>query len=286
METFIENENLKLKISTFGAEIQQIINKKNKKNYLWNGDKAFWGRRAPVLFPVVGALKNKEYIYNNEKYSMGQHGFSRDMEFELIEKTNSTAIYELNSSEETLKKYPFKFSLKIKYELLKNTIKVNWKVENIDNKKMYFSIGAHPAFLVPIEKREECFVKFDSENELEMTQLKNGLANEKSKIITENGYLKLEKDLFENDAIIFENNQVKEVSLCTPDKEEFVAVRFSSPLVGIWSPYKENCPFVCIEPWYGRCDSIDFEGDLTKRQWQQNLLPNEKFEASYEIVID
>ena len=262
MNTVIENENLKLQISTFGAEIQQIINKKNNKNYLWYGDKAFWGRRAPVLFPVVGALKNKEYIYNNEKYSMGQHGFSRDMEFELIEKTNSTAIYELNSSEETLKKYPFKFSLKIKYELLKNTIKVNWKVENIDNKKMYFSIGAHPAFLVPIEKREECFVKFDSENELEMTQLKNGLANGKSKIITENGYLKLEKDLFESDALIFENNQVKEVSLCMPNKEEYVKVKFNSPLVAIWSPYKEKCPFVCIEPWYGRCDSIDFEVDF------------------------
>ena len=88
MNTVLENENLKLVISTFGAEIQQIINKKNEKDYLWNGDKAFWGRRAPVLFPFVGAVKNKEYEYDGKKYAMGQHGFARDMEFELIEKTD------------------------------------------------------------------------------------------------------------------------------------------------------------------------------------------------------
>lgn len=285
MDTVIENEKIKLKISTFGAEIQEIINKDNNKNYLWNGDKTFWGRRAPVLFPFVGALKNKEYEYNKQKYSMGQHGFARDMEFELIEKSNIMAIYQLNSNEETLLRYPFEFSLKIKYELLESTIKVSWQVYNKDNKKMYFSIGAHPAFLVPIQKRSNCFVKFDVKNELEMTELKNGLANEKRKINTENGYLKLEKDLFKDDALIFESNQIKEVSLCTSDKKEYVTVKFNSPLVGVWSPYKENCPFVCIEPWYGRCDKADFDGDLTQREWQQELLVNQKFEADYEIYI-
>ena len=289
MNSIIENENLKIEVSTQGAEIQRIYNKKNNKDYLWNGDKEFWGRRSPVLFPFVGALKNKEYIYNGKKYPMGQHGFARDMEFEMVEKIENSATYKLKSNDETLEKYPFEFSLKINYKLEENKIKVKWIVENKDNKKMYFSIGAHPAFIVPVEDRNECFIKFDKKSNLLNTGLVNGLANLEHNlngtIETDNGYLKIDKDLFQYDALILENNQVKEISLCMPDKKEYVTVKFDSPLVGIWSPYKENCPFVCIEPWYGRCDSKDFEGELQNREWQNELDPKENFEAEYEIEI-
>lgn len=289
MNLNLENENIKLEIRTAGAEIQKIINKQNGQNYLWCGDSEFWGRKSPVLFPFIGALKNKEYIYNAAKYPMGQHGFARDLEFELVEKNENSAWYELKSNRETLAQYPFEFCLKIGYELLENRVKVKWRVENKDNKKIYFSIGAHPAFVVPVEKREECFIKFDSKSVLKNTGLEGGLANKNNQINgeinTENGYLKISKDLFKYDALILENNQVKEVSLCLPDKTEFVTVKFDSPLVGIWSPYKEKCPFVCIEPWYGRCDAIDFEGELADREWQQVLAVNEVFESEYEIVI-
>lgn len=290
MNTILENEKLKLEISSFGAELQEINSKENGRNYLWNGDSAFWERKAPVLFPFVGALKNKEYHYNGEKYAMGQHGFARDMEFELIENNEKSAWYELKSNEETKKKYPFEFSLKIGYELLENTIKVKWKVENQDKKTMHFSIGAHPAFVVPVDKREECFLKFDNKNDLTNTGLENGLANEKNlkngKIVTENGYLKIQKDLFQYNALILENAQVREISLCTPDKKEFITVKFDSPLVGIWSPYKEKCPFVCIEPWYGRCDSVEFDGELQDRKWQQSLAEGEIFQREYEIIVN
>lgn len=289
MNTILENENIKLKISTSGAELQEIVNKKNGKNYLWNGDSKFWGRRSPVLFPFVGALKNKEYSYDGKSYSMGQHGFARDMEFKILKVQEKSVWYELKSNEETLKKYPFEFCLKIGYELEENKIKVKWKVENKDTKPMYFSIGAHPAFLVPVDDRSECFIKFDNKQELINTGLENGLANKNNtingKIVTDNGYLKIDKDLFEHDALIFENKQVSKVSLCMPDKTEYVTVKFDSPLVGIWSPYKEDCPFVCIEPWYGRCDGIDFEGNLEDREWQKILELNETFESEYEIVV-
>ena len=289
MNTILENKYIKLEVSTAGAEIQEIISKGNNQNYLWNGDSKFWGRKSPVLFPFVGALRNKEYIYNGKKYSMGQHGFARDMECDLIEKNENNVWYELKSNEETLKKYPFKFALKIGYELVENKIKVKWRVENRDNKTMYFSIGAHPAFLLPTEKREECFIKFNTNLPLINTGLENGLANKNNKINgkieTENGYLKICKDLFKYDALILENNQVTEISLCMPDKTEFVTVKFRTPLVGIWSPYKEKCPFVCIEPWYGRCDSVDFDDELEKREWQQDLEVDGTFEAEYEIII-
>lgn len=289
MNTIIENESIRVEISTFGAEIQKIESKKNNKNYLFDANQNFWGRKSPVLFPFVGALKNKQYYYNGNTYSMGQHGFARDMEFELIENTQDSLWYELKATTETLLKYPFKFNLKIGYELHQNKIIVKWKVKNEGMKTMYFSIGAHPAFLLPSNQREECYIKFDNTLNLINTGLENGLANRNNTINgileTENGYLKIDKDLFKYDALILENNQVKEVSLCTPDKKEFITVRFNSPLVGIWSPYKENCPFICIEPWYGRCDSKDFTGNLEERQWQQALENEEVFEAQYDIII-
>lgn len=290
MNIIIENENLKLEISTLGAELQKIENKKNGKNYLWNGNKTFWGRRAPVLFPFVGALKNKGYCHHDKIYKMGQHGFARDMEFELLEKSENSCWYVLHSNAETLEKYPFEFALKVGYKLQENKIKVMWKVENQDVKMMYFSIGAHPAFCVPVEKRGECYLKFDTMNSFENTGLENGLTPVKNeingKIDLENGYLKIASKLFKQDALILENRQVQEVSLCLPDKKPYITVKFDAPLVGIWSPYKENCPFVCIEPWYGRCDSVDFEGNLEERKWQQKLKSGENFEAGYEIWIN
>lgn len=289
MGEIIEDEYLKLEISTYGAEIQEIINKKNGKNYLWNGDKEFWGRKSPILFPFVGALKNKEYSYESKKYPMGQHGFARDMEFALLQKTKNSILYELKSNNETLEKYPFEFSLRVGYELNQNKIIVKWEVKNIDNKVIYFSIGGHPAFQVPVSERENCYIKFDNKSDLINTGLENGLANTNNvvngKISTDNGYLGIDKDLFKYDALIFENNQLKEVSLCMEDKSEYIKVKFDSPLVGIWSPYKENCPFVCIEPWYGRCDGVDFSGELEDRQWQQSLEPEESFKCNYEIEI-
>lgn len=289
MNTEIRNEHLSVEISTFGAELQKIVNLKNGENVLWNGDSTFWGRRAPVLFPFVGALKNKEYRYQGKIYEMGQHGFARDMEFELIKKGESSAEYELTSNAETKEKYPFDFCLRISYELIENSIKVKWKVENQDTQKMYFSIGAHPAFCVPVEQRNECYLKFDAKKVLDNTGLENGLAKTKNalngKIDLQDGYLKITPGLFKQDALIFENEQVKEVSLCTPDKREYVTVKFDAPLVGIWSLYKENCPFVCIEPWFGRCDAVDFKGTLEDRKWQQVLEVGEQFEKGYQIVI-
>ena len=141
MQVVLENEALKVTINSFGAELASIQGKATDTEYLWNADAKFWKRTAPVLFPFVGSLKNKEYHYEGKIYSMGQHGFARDMEFAVDVQTATEAWFSLRSNEETKAKYPFEFILKVGYELEGKDLKVIWQVENPDTKTLYFSIG-------------------------------------------------------------------------------------------------------------------------------------------------
>ena len=154
MRYTLENENLKVEIDSFGAEIKSVKRKSDNFEYMWCGDKKYWGRTSPVLFPFVGAPKNKEYRYDGKTYTMGQHGFARDMEFTLEAQTEENISFVLTDTAETCEKYPFHFALHIGYELCKNEVKVNWTVENTDTKELYFSIGAHPAFNCPVHGEE------------------------------------------------------------------------------------------------------------------------------------
>ncbi len=276
---FLENDVLKLAVDTHGAELSSIFNKKENKEMLWQGDPEFWGRKSPVLFPVVGKYKNGKTTYNGEEYALGQHGFARDSEFILIEETESKLSFELTSNEETLAKYPFKFRLICSFELKNNKIIVGWYVENVDDKKIYFSIGAHPAFYC---EKSKTILSMNGEN------LKYNLINSdglytKSKYDVDNSFV-LHDNVFDNDALIIENSGVTKVSLIDNDKE-YLTVKFDAKIFGIWSPAKKNAPFVCIEPWYGRCDAEDFNGDITKREWSNSLEVNDNWYKEYEIII-
>lgn len=298
MEYYIENEILQVKADTHGAELMSIYHKEKKQEYLWDGKAEFWGRRAPVLFPFVGALKEKRFLHKGKSYPMGQHGFARDMEFVFLEdkKSDTEMWFELISTEETLEKYPFHFSLQIGYQLEQNSIKVMWRVWNSGEKEMYFSIGAHPAFLCPIEEgsRNSYYLYLDGvkeKAELSVIDASCGLIGSTDTLAgleaaDRGSYVKLSNELFEKDALILENYQTKEVSLCKPDKTPYVSVTFDAPLVGIWSPAGKTAPFVCIEPWYGRCDAKDFEGELKERKWSNTLEAGKSFEKAYSIWIE
>ncbi len=276
---FLENDILKIAVSSHGAELSSIFNKKENKEMLWQGDSQFWGRKSPVLFPVVGKYKNGKTTYEGKEYQSGQHGFARDSEFTLIEKTENKLSFELLSNEETLKQYPFRFRLVCSFELNNDRIIVGWNVENIDDKKIYFSIGAHPAFYC---EKSKTVLSMNGEN------LKYNLINSDGlytpqKYDIENSFV-LHDNVFDNDALIIENSDVNEVSLINNDKK-YMTVKFDAPLFGIWSPTKKNAPFVCIEPWYGRCDAEDFEGDITEREWGNSLEVGETWYKEYEIII-
>ena len=286
----IKNSDLSVMVTAHGAEMRSLKDCRTRQEYMWNANPLYWKRTSPVLFPLVGNYKNKEVRYNGRTYSLPQHGFARDMEFDLISLTQSEVWFGLNSNAETMSKYPFPFRLEIGYRLEERKVAVFWRVINTGKEKMYFSIGGHPAFLCPLkseDKQENYYVAFDAKDQVVSRMIgENGLATDK--LITyplENGLLKIDQDLFDNDALVIENHQAHQVSLCTPDKKPYVTVTFEAPLFGVWSVPGKEAPFVCIEPWYGRCDHEDFKGTLEDREWGNALDAGAAFEAKYTIEI-
>lgn len=290
MQAVLENDNLKVTINHFGAELCSMIKKETGVEYMWNADEKFWKRSAPVLFPFVGSLKNGEFLYEGKSYPMGQHGFARDMEFSLVSNNGTEAWFSLSSDETTYEKYPFAFTLEIGYLLKNSTLRVIWKVINEDDKQMYFSIGGHPAFMCPLNgkgKQTDYFIEFDTNKDLKYSKLSNnGLVYKKDNILAVNGgKMQVTENLFDEDALVVEGNQAHRISLCKPDGTPYLTVVFDAPLFGLWSPAKKNAPFICIEPWYGRCDSEAFSGTLAEREYGHSLRSHEGFEAAFEIEV-
>jgi galactose mutarotase-like enzyme len=291
MRYTLENEILSVAIDSFGAEVKSVKRKDNQMEYMWQADPAYWGRTSPVLFPFVGVPKNKEYRYEGKTYAMGQHGFARDMEFELESIGENSIWFVLESTEETYAKYPFAFRLHIGYELEDNRLEVKWKVENTDNKMMYFSIGAHPAFRCPIHGEETKLgygLKFGGLS----TELHHhgntpaGLAVMQEEVLPlENGSVRFTPGFFDKCTYMVEGKQTGQVSLLDAAGAAYVNVEFDTPLFAVWSPEGKEAPFVCIEPWYGRCDAEDFEGELQERDYENALKAGERFEAAYRICF-
>ncbi|MDD6307056.1 MAG: aldose 1-epimerase family protein [Clostridiales bacterium] len=285
----LQNEQLKIEIDSFGAELKAVTRISDGRQYLWYADAKYWGRTSPVLFPFVGVPKNKEYRYAGKTYPMGQHGFARDMEFVLETQEKNRIWFCLSSTEETLEKYPFAFRLHIGYELSGNEIKVLWKVENTDTKNMYFSIGAHPAFLCPVNGEEDKIgygLQFGGLTD-EIHHHGNtpeGLAVMEDEILLlKDGKVTFTPGFFDKCTYMVEGKQTGEVSLLDKEGKPYVTVLFDTPLFAVWSPEGKNAPFVCIEPWYGRCDAVDFSGSLEERDYENRLAPEETFEAEYRM---
>lgn len=291
----LRNEEITAEVSTHGAELCSVKDNKNHHEFLWCADPAYWGRHAPVLFPFVGTQSGKQYTYEGKSYPMGQHGFARDMEFTVESESESEVWMVLRANEETLEKYPFLFALHIGYRLHNRTIEVVWKVENRDHKMMYFAIGAHPAFNCPFskEKDKQFYIVFHGAENLKANyiDLSCGLKNNDEveipldMIQDGNGYLLMTDDLFSKDALIIEHTKINKVSLCNERKEEFVTVTFDAPLFGLWSPAKKGAPFVCIEPWYGRCDAVGFDGEISEKEYINELKAGEQLEHSYQMTF-
>lgn len=286
----LKNDVIAILIDSHGGELKSLKKSDTGTEYMWCGDAKYWGRTSPVLFPFVGGLKNKEYKAKGKTYSMTQHGFARDMEFTLFSRTEDEIWFELNSNEDTLEKYPYEFTLKSGYRILGNQTEVLWQVENPGKEALPFSIGGHPAFNCPIEegtKQSEYFMDFGDVDEVVSSRIGgNGLVTGCMDVYgLTDGKLALTENLFDHDALVIENNQTKTAALCKKDGTPYLKVIMEAPLFGVWSPPGKNAPFVCIEPWYGRCDSEYFDGTLEEREWGNVIAPGEIWKASYVIEV-
>lgn len=287
----LKNDILTVLVKEHGAELASI--KKGSTEYLWQADPAFWGRHSPVLFPIVGSVWDKRYRIAEKEYEMGQHGFARDMDFTLVEGNGTEVRYRLESDDETLARYPFSFVLEIAYRLDGNKLDVIWEVTNPASEDLYFQIGAHPAFYYPDydpQTAERGFLSFDRSEGLECIRIKEkGCVDAVTRYpfdIPQDGLLPVTRETFDAiDTIMLQDGQVGAVTLYRKDRTPWLSLKFDAPVIGIWSPPTKNAPFICLEPWYGRCDMAGYEGDYRDKDWVNRLAPGEKFSSVYTIEI-
>jgi galactose mutarotase-like enzyme len=284
----LRNKYLTVTIQEKGAEMTSIMHQSHHREFLWQGDPAWWPRQAPVLFPIVGKLKDDTYHYNGKTYKMPQHGFARDMDFTVKEQSETDITLELISNEETKKMYPFDFVLHISYELSGPDLKVEYRIANSGDEKMYFSIGAHPGFNICQrngETIEDYWLKFEQEEEDARHLLKGGFYTGKTEpVLRHDREIHLTHNTFDKDALVFQDLRSDFVSLYSKKHDWVVKVDYCEfPYVGIWS--KPNAPFVCIEPWFGLADYVDHDGDLTKKAGIRTIKPHEVFLCHYCISV-
>ncbi|MEQ8469589.1 MAG: aldose 1-epimerase family protein [Marinoscillum sp.] len=282
----IANQYISASFKPKGAELTSL--KKNGQEYLWQANPRHWGRHAPVLFPFVGKLKKDQYHYRDKIYEMSQHGFARDHEFNLIEHTGDQVSFELKSSDQTLKIYPFSFSLVISYRLEDSALRTSYKVFNAGKSEMYFSIGGHPAFNCPMsaeELRSDYRIKFDQAENLETHLLDGGLfSGQTEPLKMEDQRLPITDHLFDKDALVFKNLKSQKVSLQSSD-HNWLTFHFEGfPYLGIWSKSSES-PFICIEPWHGLAGSSAHSMNLIVKEGIKTLPSKEYFECSYLVEL-
>lgn len=283
----IENDKLKVSLKAEGAEMTSI--NYLGKEYLWNGDKKYWGRHAPILFPIVGKLRDNKTQIDGVEYEMGQHGFARDSDFEVVSLTSTSVCFRLYENEETLKKYPYHFELLVSYEINDNCIKVTYNVINKDKKIMFFSIGGHPAFCWPIEKGEsfeDYEIKFSQKENASLIAVDEGYVYEtNTPFLVEDDTIELSKKLFDVDTLIFRNLNSDSVTYKSKKSDSAVKFHFSGfPYLGIWSG-KGDAPFICLEPWYGIADEKGSKGVFEEKLGINKLVQNEQFTCSYTIEV-
>jgi len=283
------NSTLSVSIAEKGAELQSIINKNTGIEYMWGADPAFWAKKSPVLFPIVGGLKDNKYNCDGKTYSLGRHGFAREMTFIVTEKADDSITFTLTDSAETLEKYPFTFSFSVKYILADNKLSVSYIVKNTDNKTLLFSVGAHPAFKVPLAEGttfDDYYLKFSHVENAGTWPLSPGGQVETftTPLLNNTDVLPLTKTLFYKDALVFKHLASNGISILSNKTAHGLRVVFNGfPYMGIWNA--KDADFVCIEPWCGIADSVTASGELAEKEGINALDTGEAFERTWSVEV-
>ena len=277
----LSNNKISASINTIGAELIRL--EKDNQNYIWTVNETYWNKTSPILFPIVGRLKNDAYTIADKKYELPRHGFARNFEFQILNQTENSVVFVLESNSETLKNYPFEFQLQLEYELAGNELKMNYSVENRSEVTMPFSIGAHPAFAIE-DSFSDYSLQFNEAEEFVSYELENEQFNNSfRKINSENGQINLNYSLFEKDALVFKHLKSNELILLNKNKP-VLSVQFEGfPYLGIWT--KPNAPFLCIEPWCGLADNANHNGNIEEKEGINLLQPQEVFSRTIKIEL-
>lgn len=276
-----ETENFSLAVKEMGAELNSFKSKKTGIEYIWCGNTDIWYGQSPILFPIIGRLLDDKYMLDGKEYTMPKHGIVRKKPFELVENNGDSLVFVQKYDDESLKMYPYKFELKVKFEIKENGLKVTHTVTNLDDKEMYYSFGAHPAFNCEIGDRLE----FNNDTELytEKIDHESILIDGIFPVFTDENKLELTESLFDEDALILSDYNSTEIALKSDNHDRVVNFKFDSPILGIWA--KPAAPYVCIEPWWGINDNYDKKDDLSKKRGIMSLNSSESKDFSWEIEI-
>jgi galactose mutarotase-like enzyme len=283
----MENEHLKVTIKEKGAELNSVINKTTGLEYMWSGDPAFWGKTSPILFPIVGTLKKDTYSYKDKLYSLSRHGFAREATFQITTQREDSVIFSLSSTPASLQKYPFDFKLTVEYRLIQNNLEVIYVVTNGGRDDLYFSIGGHPAFKVPLVEAtayEDHYLEFEQKENCGRWPISpEGLIEERAVPFLQNSsVLTLTRALFKDDALVFKDLKSKKISLKSGAHQHGLDFYFSDfPYLGIWAA--KSADFVCIEPWCGIADSVLHDQQLVSKEGIVKISKDESWTRSWKV---
>ncbi len=284
----LKNEWLEALVNPLGAELQSLAHRQTGLEYMWEGNPAWWGKHSPVLFPIVGSLKANTYFFGGKAYSLPRHGFARERTFATEQVSDSKAVFTLEADAESLKVYPFSFRLQLIYELQENALHCTYAVSNPAQAALWFSVGGHPAFAVPMvaeSNYEEHYLQFNLEESLQRWHLEDGLISERcSGVAAVSGRVPLHPSLFYDDAIVLKHLQSNVVTLAGTTHEHGLHFHFDGfPFLGIWAA--KDAPFVCIEPWCGHADTTSHNQQLTEKPGIEKLEAGGSWERTWKVEV-
>ena len=289
MKTYIGNERIRVGINHLGAELISLVTVSDNREYMWKGDPAFWGKHSPVLFPIVGKLRDNAFLYQGKQYSLSRHGFARDMTFNLDSAADTRVIFSVESTPETLRRYPFPFRLLIQYTVREATLEVIYEVVNIGADTMYFSLGAHPAFAVPVvdgENYDDYSLHFNQVETLYSWPIDKAGLIERTPVpfLDHTDRLALRKELFYKDAIVLKSLKSNVISIKHKSDPHGLDLAFEQfPFLGLWAAKDAN--FLCIEPWCGIADSVDHNQDITTKEGIEKLPAGSVWKRTWSVTV-
>jgi galactose mutarotase-like enzyme len=284
----LENESIVVTIASKGAELRSIKSRTNGLEYLWSGDASFWGKFSPVLFPVIGALKDNKYIFNDREYELPRHGFARDHEFEVQQISDDEVLFTLRATPDTLAVYPFEFILRLRYKILGASLSCTYEVNNPGQNDLLFSVGGHPAFAAPLTADtvyEDYYLDFTRDESLTYFKISDNLISDQTETLALNkGRLPLQHQLFYDDALVFKHLNSDTISLRNTKNLYGLHFRFHGfPYFGIWAA--KDADFICLEPWCGIADGVHHNQQLKDKEGIISLSPGLDWERSWEVAF-